>query len=56
FFEGFWYKIFDWWDVAWKQVNDFEEFFEFCNKVKLVDIWMLYLVDLNIGSSLIGLH
>lgn len=38
YIEGFWIKIFDWWEVVWNQVDGFEYFFALCNKVKMVGI------------------
>ncbi|TYH21186.1 hypothetical protein ES288_A04G023000v1 [Gossypium darwinii] len=39
FIEGFWGRIFKWWEVAWKQVEGFLDFFVLCNNVRLAEIW-----------------
>lgn len=31
--KGFWKRIFGWWEVGWKQMGDFAEFFYQCNEV-----------------------
>ncbi|KAH1096517.1 hypothetical protein J1N35_013438 [Gossypium stocksii] len=45
FIDGFWAKIFDWWDVGWKSVDGFVDFFALCNKVNMVEskktLWMI---------------
>ncbi|TYI18552.1 hypothetical protein ES332_A07G099100v1 [Gossypium tomentosum] len=38
FIKGFWVKIFNWWEVAWKQVDGFLNFFALYNNVKMVEI------------------
>ncbi|MFQ6647111.1 hypothetical protein Gotur_019248 [Gossypium turneri] len=38
FIEGFWIKNFNWWEVSWKQVDGFEDFYLLCNNVKMAEI------------------
>ncbi|XP_017604437.1 uncharacterized protein LOC108451233 [Gossypium arboreum] len=45
FMEGFWDKIFNWWDVVWKRVDGFVEYFSLCYNVKLDErkkrLWLI---------------
>ncbi|TYH04630.1 hypothetical protein ES288_A08G021800v1 [Gossypium darwinii] len=45
FIVGFWRRIFNWWDVGWKVVNNFEEFYLLCFKVKFFgsckSLWLI---------------
>lgn len=47
FIEGFWQKIFFWWELRWSLVVGFAEFFYPCNKVQLISItvasWIIWL-------------
>ncbi|TYI29098.1 hypothetical protein ES332_A05G292700v1 [Gossypium tomentosum] len=38
FIEGFWTKIFNWWEVVWKQVEGFEDFFALSINVKMAEM------------------
>lgn len=38
FIEGFWYKIFNWWEAEWESVEGFDEFYTLCYNMKLVGI------------------
>ncbi|KAK5841578.1 hypothetical protein PVK06_003899 [Gossypium arboreum] len=35
FIVGFWRRIFNWWEVGWKMVSGFEEFYSLCFNAKL---------------------
>ncbi|MBA0837580.1 hypothetical protein Goarm_009726 [Gossypium armourianum] len=36
FVEGFWRRIFNWWEMRWEPVEGFVEFFKLCNNVYLL--------------------
>lgn len=38
FVEGFWHKIFNWWEIGWIPVEGFTEFYELCNNVYLLEV------------------
>ncbi|MBA0702123.1 hypothetical protein Goari_026919, partial [Gossypium aridum] len=37
FIEGFWYRIFNWWEDEWESVEGFAEFYSLCYNMKLKD-------------------
>ncbi|MBA0798685.1 hypothetical protein Gohar_009251 [Gossypium harknessii] len=45
YIEGFWYKFFKWWEVEWKLVEGFAEFYSLCYNMKLSrvrrSLWLL---------------
>ncbi|TYI31182.1 hypothetical protein ES332_A05G435900v1 [Gossypium tomentosum] len=45
FINGFWKRIFNWWDIGWKGVNNFEDFYSCCFKVKIFgsckSLWLI---------------
>ncbi|MBA0669505.1 hypothetical protein Goklo_000047, partial [Gossypium klotzschianum] len=48
FIEGFWYKIFNWWEAEWETVEGFAEFYSLCYNMKLVGIWKsLWLISVR---------
>ncbi|KAK5834475.1 hypothetical protein PVK06_018354 [Gossypium arboreum] len=48
FINGFWKRIFNWWDIGWKKVNNFEDFYSCCFKVKILgsckSLWLIAIV------------
>ncbi|TYJ12145.1 hypothetical protein E1A91_A11G328900v1 [Gossypium mustelinum] len=48
FINGFWKRIFNWWDIGWKRVNNFEDFYSCCFKVKILgsckSLWLIAIV------------
>ncbi|TYH21059.1 hypothetical protein ES288_A04G012500v1 [Gossypium darwinii] len=48
FINGFWKRIFNWWDIRWKKVNNFEDFYSCCFKVKILgsckSLWLIAIV------------
>ncbi|TYJ38376.1 hypothetical protein E1A91_A05G439600v1 [Gossypium mustelinum] len=36
FIAGFWKRIFNWWDIGWLAVSNFEEFYLLCFKAKII--------------------
>ncbi|KAG4180408.1 hypothetical protein ERO13_A10G163850v2 [Gossypium hirsutum] len=48
FIAGFSKRIFNWWDVGWKVVSNFEEFYSLCFKAKILgsckSLWLIAIV------------
>lgn len=48
--EGFWSRIFGWWEMRWKQVGEFFEFFNMCNDVFFSGVWKsLWLILISVA-------
>ncbi|KAG4177224.1 hypothetical protein ERO13_A11G286682v2 [Gossypium hirsutum] len=45
FIAGFWRRIFMWWEMGWKQVEGFSDFFALCNNVQMAGfrkrLWLI---------------
>ncbi|KAK5837513.1 hypothetical protein PVK06_013323 [Gossypium arboreum] len=46
--EGFWKRIFNWWDIDWLAVSNFEEFYMLCFKAKIIgsckSLWLTSII------------
>ncbi|TYI20105.1 hypothetical protein ES332_A07G212600v1 [Gossypium tomentosum] len=60
FIAGFWRRIFNWWDVRWKEVNNFEEFYSSCFKVKFVgsckSLWLIAIARSLLSMATLIFH